>query len=252
MQDIGRRIFGIGALGMAAISFKFHDFSHLLHPAPGHFPWTDIFAAACDVGFVAGGVAILLGRKIANAGALILAATFFARVLVLTLPPLVKSSTVWGSYEDIAEVTAEALGGVIAWSMLGSGEARARVALIARMVFGVCLIVFGVSDIVYAGLTASFIPKWFPLPAMFWTYVATAAHIAAGLAVLSGIQARLAAILVTVMYAIFQVVVHVPLVLADPKSAAHWIEPVTNVVLLGAAWILAEYLSQTRKKADGR
>ena len=249
MQDVGRRIFGLGALGLAAVSLKFHDFSHLLHPAANQIPWLDVFALICDAAFVAGGVAILLGRKVANMGAIILAATFLSRVLVLTLPPLVKSWNVWVPYENLAEITAMMLGAVIAWSLLGDDAARSRAGMIACILFGLCLVVFGVSDVVYAKFTASLVPKWLPPSQMFWTYVATVAHIAAGLAVASGIQARLAAILVTAMYAIFQVVVHVPLILADPKDGGHWVEPATNVVLLGAAWILAEYLSRTKPRS---
>jgi uncharacterized membrane protein YphA (DoxX/SURF4 family) len=248
MQDLGRRVFGLGGIGLAAVSFKFHDFSHLWHPAAGKIPWLDVFAMACDALLIVGGVAILLGRKPASVGAITLAGVFFARVLILTLPPLVKGWNVWVSYENLAEVTAMAMGGLLAWSLLGEGDSRRRAGIVARYVFGVCLIVFGISDLVYAKFTASLVPTWFLPSPMFWTYVATAAHIAAGLAVLSGIQARLAALLVTVMYGIFQVVVHVPLVLADPKDGGHWLEPVTNVVLLGAAWLLTEYLGKTRKR----
>ena len=249
MNDLGRRVFGLGAIGMAAVSLKFHDFSHLWHPVAGKMPWLDVFAMGCDVLLIVGGVAVLLGRKVANIGALILAAVFFARVLVLTIPPLLKSGNTWVPYENLAEVTAMAMGGLLAWSLLGEGDGRQRAGLAARYVFGVCLIVFGISDVVYAKFTASLVPTWLLPSQMFWTYVATAAHIAAGLAVLSGVRAWLAALLVTVMYAIFQVVVHVPLVLADPKDGGHWLEPVTNVVLLGAAWLLTEYLGKTRERA---
>jgi uncharacterized membrane protein YphA (DoxX/SURF4 family) len=160
-----------------------------------------------------------------------------------------KSWSVWVGYENLAEVTAMGMGAVLAWSLLGDGDARRRAGMIARYAFGVCLIVFGISDVVYAKFTASLVPAWLPPSQMFWTYVATIAHIAAGLAVLSGIRAWLAALLVTVMYAIFQLIVHVPLVLADPKDGGHWLEPVTNVVLLGAAWLLTEHLGKARKRA---
>ena len=248
MNDLGRRVFGLGAIGLAAVSLKFHDFSHLFHPVAGKVPWLDVFAMGCDGLLVVGGVAILLGRKAASLGALILAAVLFARVLVLTFPPLLKGWNTWVPYENVAEITAMAMGGLLAWSLLGEGDARRRAGLIARYVFGVCLIVFGISDVVYAKFTASLVPTWLPPSQMFWTYFATVAHIAAGLAVLSGIRAWLAALLVTVMYAIFQVVVHVPLVLADPKDGGHWLEPVTNLLLLGAAWLLTEYLGKTRKR----
>ena len=44
---------------------------------------------------------------------------------------------------------------------------------------------------------------------LFWAY-ATCGPDAAGLAIVSGIQARLAAILLTTMYLIFTLIVHLP------------------------------------------
>jgi len=48
------------------------------------------------------------------------------------------------------------------------------------------------------------------------------------------VQARLAAILLTAMYASFTLLVHGPMLLADP-SAIIWSENALNLVLIGAA-----------------
>ena len=120
---------------------------------------------------------------------------------------------------------------------------------VVRPLFGACLIVFGISELVYAGFTAAMVPAWLPPSGLFWAYATGACQIAAGLAVLSGIQARLAAILVTIMYLGFSLLVHLPRVLADPSGAMAWAENGTNLVLAGAAWLLADSLRRAQAPA---
>ena len=69
-------------------------------------------------------------------------------------------------------------------------------------------------------------------------------HIAAGVAILTGVQARLAAILLTVMYASFTPLVHVPMLLADPSSHSNWSENALNLALTGVAWVVADSLAR--------
>ncbi|HWE45907.1 MAG TPA: DoxX family membrane protein [Caulobacteraceae bacterium] len=249
MQQIGRRVLGLSAIALAAVSFKFHNFNPLLHPVAGHFAWLDACAFVWDSVFVLAGLAAALSDRIARTGALVLAVAFLLRALISGGPALVQHPTVWGSYENFAEAVAMGLGAVFAWLMLREGATRADWAVVGRIGFGLCLIVFGISDSVYPQLTAPLVPKWLPPSQLFWAYFATAAHVAAGLAVLSGIKARLAAVLVTIMYASWQLIVHLPLVIQDPHSPGHWSEFVANLVLMGAAWCLAEYLTRTRKPA---
>ena len=59
-------------------------------------------------------------------------------------------------------------------------------------------------------LTVPLVPGWLPPTREFWAYATGIGHIAAGLAILTGVQARLAAILLTVMFACFTPLVHVP------------------------------------------
>jgi uncharacterized membrane protein YphA (DoxX/SURF4 family) len=81
----------------------------------------------------------------------------------------------------------------------------------------------------------------------FWAYATRVAHIAAGIAILTGVQARLAAIRLTAMFASFTSLVHVPMLLADPSN--HWIcnENAVNLALIGAAWVVADSLARPRR-----
>ena len=95
-------------------------------------------------------------------------------------------------------------------------------------------------------LTAPLVPKWLPPTQEFWAYATGVGHIAAGVAILTGVQARLAAILLTAMYASFTLMVHAPMLLADPASHGNWSENALNLALIGAAWVVADSLARTR------
>ena len=64
-----------------------------------------------------------------------------------------------------------------------------------------------------------------------------------------GSQARLAAILLTAMYASFTPLVHIPMLLADPSKQFIWSENALNLVLAGVAWVVADALSNPEKRA---
>jgi hypothetical protein len=61
-------------------------------------------------------------------------------------------------------------------------------------------------------------------------------------------QARLAAILLTAMYASFTLLVHLPMLLADSSSRMNWSENALNLALIGAAWVVADSLGRPRRQ----
>lgn len=60
-------------------------------------------------------------------------------------------------------------------------------------------------------------------------------------------QARLAAILLTAMFAFFTLLVHGPMLLADRSSHVNWSESALNLALIGATWIVADSLARPRR-----
>ena len=247
---IGRHVYGLGAAALGVVTLGFRAISEDWLPVPPHMPGCSILAYAAAAVLVLAGLAINLPRTAAVA-ALVLAALFVAGMAVFELPHWVLKPADWGGWQAIAESTAMALGAVLAWTQTpGVGETRAPAARrIARWGFGACLLVFGTSHFVYARFTASLVPAWLPPSQLFWTYLTGAAQIAAGLAMLSGVQARLAAMLLTAMYVIFSLLVHIPSVIAAPASHDNWTENGINLLLIGAAWTLADSLARPRRTA---
>ena len=123
----------------------------------------------------------------------------------------------------------------------------ARLTRVGQLAFGICALIFGTAHFVYMNLTAPLVPKWLPPTQEFWAYATGVAHIAAGVAILTGVQARLAAILLTIMFASFTVLVHVPMLLATPSDHWIWNENAVNIALIGAAWVVADSLARLRR-----
>jgi hypothetical protein len=72
----------------------------------------------------------------------------------------------------------------------------------------------------------------------------------AGLAILSGILDALAARLLALMLLIFSALVLAPMVFAYPHNHIAWGGNAYNLAAVGAAWILADWLSTRRHPAQ--
>ena len=251
MFAIGRRVYGLGAIVLGSAQLACGAFSPDWLPVSAHVPAYHILVYASAGWLILAGLAINLPRASA-AGALALAAVFVLGLLVVHLPHTLAKPADWGGWQGVAESTVMALGGLLAYALSpGVNPARAtHIGRIVRPVFAAGLLIFGGSHFLYAKFTASMVPAWLPPSQLFWAYATGVAQIAAGLAVLSGVQARLAAILLTVMYAAFSVLVHIPSVVADPSSQANWTENGVNLLLVGAAWGMADWLGRRRLSAS--
>lgn len=246
-MTIGKHVYGLGAIALGIPALVYGNFGAMGLAVPTTVPGYQLLAWASAGLLILAGLAIN-ARRTAAMASLALAAFFALWVLVLHLPNALADFATWVRWEALAETMVMALGGVLAYTFASTlGEAReAAIVRIVRPVFGLGLMIFGTSEFVYAAFTAAMVPAWLPPSQSFWTYLTGAAQIAAGLAILSGLQARLAATLLTAMYLGFGLLVHLPRLIADPSDPTRWAENGVNLLLAGAAWVLVDALVRAK------
>jgi uncharacterized membrane protein YphA (DoxX/SURF4 family) len=239
----GWRVYGLGVLAMGMLCLVWGGFDPG-QPVPKAFPARAVLGYLTAAFMVIAGAAVAWRRSAAWAGAAL--AGYFGVIVVLLMYGRLALGhpSDFSIYSGGAEQLAIAAAGLIVFAANARIEAlpAARLARLGQMTFGVCAILFGAAHFVFLSQTVPLVPKWLPPSQTFWAYATGLAHIAAGLAILTGVQARLAAVLLTVMYAAFTPLVHLPLLLGDPSSHESWAENAENLALTGCAWVVADSL----------
>jgi uncharacterized membrane protein YphA (DoxX/SURF4 family) len=247
---IGWRVYGLGVMALGVVSLAWGDFDPG-QPVPKGFPDRSALAYAAAVFMLVAGAAVEW-RRTAAWGAAALTA-YYALVVVILMQGrvLLAHYAEFGSYSGAAEQLAIASAGLIVYAANAKIDAARAASLtrLGQLAFGVCALLFGGAHFFYMNLTVPLVPKWLPPAQEFWAYATGVGHIAAGVAILTGVQARLAAILLTAMYASFTLLVHAPMLLADPSSRMTWSENALNLALIGAAWVVADSLAAIRRRA---
>ena len=231
-------LYASGAILLGAVGIWFHDFAMQWQPVPKGLPAYGMLAYVSGLVLIAGGVAIL-ARKGERLGALLLASFFGLWVVALHLPNAIAGWKHIGAWNAPAEFTFATMGGVALFAS-GAGSMRGTLLRIARILAGASCIVFGLAHFNYIDFTATMVPAWLPPNQTFWAWATGAGHLAAGLALVSGVQARLAATLEAAMMACFVVLLHIPLVIAA-SNHINWIMLAVASTFTGAAWLVRKY-----------
>ena len=214
---------GIGILGLVQGAFT-PTWTGVPRRVPGReglIYLTAVLSLACGVG--------LLWQRTAVAAARVLAIAFLVWLLFRAWHFFLEPPSVaiwWACGDSLVMLGA-------AWVLSGDKGLR-----FARAVYGLGLIPFGVAHFTFLQRTVSLVPGWLPWHTA-WAYITGGAFIAAGIAVIAGVRARLAAVLVTLQLALFTLLVWVPIVTAHP-TASDWTEFVSSIVLTSAAWVVAD------------
>jgi uncharacterized membrane protein YphA (DoxX/SURF4 family) len=247
---ISVRIYGLSAVVLGLVGLVWGDFAVVWQPVPDGVPGQTAWGYAAAVPFLLAGLAIQWQRA-AYLGVLALTLLYSLAVIFLDVPRVIAHPSVFVTWYGVAETLALAAGGLVAYAYCARFEPATaeRLSKIGRRIFGACLIVFGLAHLFYLAYTAKMVPKWLPPGQTFWAYATAAGHFAAGIAILSGIAARLAAMLLTAMFVVFGILVHAPTIFIDPHTHFNWAENAINFALIGSAWVIAASIGSSEPTA---
>jgi len=254
---LGSGLFGIGMLAFGVLNFVFGTPVLGLEPLPDWLPAQTLWAYIIALLLVVGGVCVLSDRLRPRQSAIMLSG-LLSLWLILQVPTLLANlhnGSKWTSAFECLALCSAAW--VLAYALSDRATVRTswngrlrRLADIGRYGFGITLPVFGALHFIYWQYVASVIPGWIPGSPVFWAYFTGCAHVAAGLAILSGVQARLAATMLGIMFGSWVLIVHVPRVLASPHSQSEWTSLCVAIALCGGAWLMAGYLARSSVTVD--
>ena len=232
-------VYAIGAILLGAVGIYFHDFAMQWQPVPPGIGLRTTLAYLAGALLAIGGALALMPR-FERIGALWLTVFVGLWMLVLNLPVAIASPTHIGSWNSPAEIGVLTSGALALYAHLVTASWRTKLLLIARLLTGASCIVFGFAHFNYIDFTASMIPAWIPYKT-FWAWATGAGHLATGLALVSGIKARLAATCEAAMMGSFVVLLHVPRVIAAPDQHVEWIMVAVATMLTGSALLVRKY-----------
>ncbi len=212
----GHAIFALTMIGLGILGLIKGNFTPTWSGVPNDLPAREALAYLCAVISLLTGIGLLWQRTAVVASRVLLGFLLIWLVLfrvshIFFAPTSVD--TWWGCGDTAAMVAAAWV--LYAW-FAGGGEKHL---VIARVFYGVALIPFG--------------------------------FIAAGVAVLTGVLARLAATLSAWEIGLFTLIVWVPTVVVGP-TASQWAEFVSSWVLTAVAWVVADSYRGTPWLAVGK
>jgi hypothetical protein len=238
----GRMVFGAAAVLFGVIALMWHDadtWQNLRHI--WSLPLGTLVGGVLMSAQIAGGIGTQVPRT-ARLASLVLCVVYLCFSLAC-IPDIVAASNVYERYGGSFFLFFSLLCGAMALYAATAPNAP-RTALfgkLTRLGLGVCAISFTLGQALLLRETAQLVPKWIPPSQMFWAITTTVAFGLAAVAILVNRQARLAMRLMTLMLALFGVLVWIPHVVANPKAHFIWSECVLTFLVAGAAWVVAEF-----------
>jgi uncharacterized membrane protein len=230
-------LIAIGILGLIK-----GEFNPVWNPMPDAVP---TLAYLCSFVSLASGIGLLWKRTAAAAVRVLLTFTLLW-LLLFRLPVIVLAPTFGNFWPGFVTAVMVAASWVLyVWFAADWDRQRFRLATgntglrMARALYAMPLIFFGLAHFIDLKDTVTLMPGWLPWH-VAWAYFTGCAFIAAGLAILIGVYARLAASLSALQIGMFTLLVWVPLIAAGSRETFVWSETVLSCVLTAAAWVVAD------------
>jgi uncharacterized membrane protein len=242
---MGHAAFAATMIGLGILGLIKGDFTVIWEPVPKSVPAREVLVYLSAFVSLASGIGLLWRRTAALAARVLLAilVLWFLvwRISPLFLVPLVQAT--WSCGQTLVMMSAAWV--LFAWFAtdwdqqrigFATGEKGVR---IARLLYGLGLIPFGVAHFIYLKETVVLVPGWLPWH-VGWAYFTGATFLAASLALLTGVLGRLASALSVLQMGLFALLVWLPHVASGSLTAFQWGEVVTTLALTAAGWVVAD------------
>jgi uncharacterized membrane protein len=245
IESSGHAVFAATMIALGVLGLIKGGFTPPWTGVPRGVPTREALAYLCALFSLVSGVGLLLRRTAAVASRVLLT-SLLVWLLLFRVPYIILAPTATGSWwaSGASAVMLAAAWVQYAWFAGDPGGLRRGLPAgdkglrIARAFYGLGLIPFGVAHFTYLERTVSMVPGWLPWhPA--WAVITGGAFFAAGIAILIGVYARLAAALSALQLGLFILLVWVPR-LGTGLDAFQWNEVVTSCALAAAAWVVAD------------
>jgi uncharacterized membrane protein len=245
IASAGHAVFSATMVAVGILGLIKGDFTAVWQPASKVVPPSEALVYVCAFISVACGISLLWERTSA-AAARVLLAYLLLWLVVFEVPGFLRGVTVdvyWSLCKTSVLVAAAWV--LYAWFAADWDKQRLSFAAgdkglrIARVIYGLAIIPFGIAHFQYLKHTAAMVPGWLPAH-VAWADFTGAAFIAAGLAILIGVCARLAAALSALQMGMFLVLVWIPAMATRSLSRFEWGEVLVTCVLTAAGWVVAD------------
>ena len=246
VASVGHAVFAATLIAIGILGLIKSEYAAIWDGIPKAFPAREALPYLCALVAIACGFGLLWPRTAALAARVLLAYLLvwmlIFKGLYIILAPMEE-----GSYQSSGENAVIVAGAWVLYAWFASAWDKQHLSFatgekglrIARVFYGLAMLAFGLSHFFYLQFTAPLIPSWLLWP-VFWAYFTGTAYLAAGVAVLSGVFARLAATLAAVQMGAFILLVWLPIILAGKMTDFNWGEITVNFALVAGGWVVAE------------
>lgn len=252
-MNLAIRVYGMSGIALGVLGLLWGDFAAVWQPVPPEVPHRAGLAYAAAALFLAGGVAVQWRRSL-PAGAATLALLHLA-FMVFWVRRIVGFPELIGTWSGTAELLVMALGAGATYLAVQprSKPMAVRAAQGTRILFGLCLVAFGLAHFLAAAETAGLVPAWIPPNQRFWALATGVFHLLAGAALITNLWALLASRLLTIMFVGFGLLVWAPQLFVHPEMHIVWAGNAINFAMIAAAWMMSHTIArfETRRPDGG-